>query len=57
VHVLAKISSADKIFLLVADAIFTEWNRVNERVTVFAYEQTTFILGGENVMEPDQTLK
>jgi hypothetical protein len=56
VHVLARISSADKIFLLVPDAIFTQWNRVNERVTVLTHEQTTFILGEEN-MEPDQPFK
>jgi hypothetical protein len=30
---------------------------VNERVTVLACKHTMYILGGETIMEPDQTFK
>jgi hypothetical protein len=30
---------------------------MDERVTVLINEETMFILGGENIMKPDQTFK
>jgi hypothetical protein len=52
-HDLAKIYSTYKLLRLVADAIF---KTMNERVTVLTHDEM-FILGDENIMESDQTLK
>jgi hypothetical protein len=53
VHVSAKISFTDRI----GHHFYVAKQRVNEGVTLLSHERTTFILGGKDIMEPDQTFK
>jgi hypothetical protein len=56
-HVLAKISSTDKLSTCSRSHFYSAEQRVNERATMLTYDQMMFILGGENIMYPDQTFK